>query len=144
MVNLVPVIVSLLRRKVDQVWNKEMVETVKTDNSDDKTPQTVNNRFDWSAHVGEQNQETPQEQQGKESNNQNSQSGNIEETEADLEHLDNNALKIIQELFGENLINVQQPKAIFITKLEKALGGKIPPQIFSEPVDGKIILHHIH
>ena len=38
----------------------ERVETVKSENSDDKTPQTVNNKFDWSAHVGDQNQGTPQ------------------------------------------------------------------------------------
>ena len=29
----------------------EKVETVKSDNSDDKTPQTLNNKFDLSAHV---------------------------------------------------------------------------------------------
>ena len=119
----------------------EKVETVKSANSDDKTPQTVNNKFDWSAYVGEQNQGTPQAQQGKESENQ--KSGYTGNKEADLEHLDKEVLKTIQELFGEKPINIQQPKAIFITKLEKILGGKIPPEIFSELVEeGKIITPH--
>ena len=113
--------------------------TVKTGNSDDKTPQKGNNRFDWSAHVGEQNHEVPQEKQGKDPDNQNSKSGDIGETEADLKYLDNEALKTIQELCGEKTINIHQPKAIFITKLEKILGGKIPLEIFSELVEGKII-----
>ena len=69
--------------------------------------------------------------------------GNTGEIEADLEHLDKEALKTIQELFGEKPINVQQPRAIFITKLEKVLGEKIPPEIFSELVDGKIITPHM-
>ena len=56
-----------------------------------------------------------------------------------MEYLDNEALKSIKERFGEKLINIQQPKNIFITKLEIILGGKIPLEIFSELVDETII-----
>ena len=66
----------------------------------------------------------PHKHGGKESENQNNQSGNTGDNEADLEHLDKEALKTIKELFGEKPINIQQPRAIFITKLEKVLGEK--------------------
>ena len=124
-----------------------MEETTQQGESEDATPPVINTTFDWTNQTEVRNQqdisnaELNDHQTNAEMQDMDEETnlGKFEVTQDVHDKLDKDALKAITVMFGPGRANEKQPKATFITKLERILGDNIPQEIFKELVNGGII-----
>ena len=124
-----------------------MEETTQQGESEDATPPVINTTFDWTNQTEVRNQqdisnaELNDHQTNAEMHDMDEETnlGKFEVTQDVHDKLDKDALKAITVMFGPGRANEKQPKATFISKLERILGDNIPQEIFKELVNGGII-----